>query len=64
MSDPQERKDGLSPLERVTGEKDVPPQEEQQRGEPPSDGKGRLQEAAEKVKDAAGEVMGTKKPEA
>ncbi|MFH7599241.1 hypothetical protein WDV06_29705 [Streptomyces racemochromogenes] len=63
MPDPQERKDGRSPLERVTGENDVSPEEERRRGTPRSDGKGRLQEAAEKVKEAAREAMGTGKRE-
>ncbi|MFJ9643703.1 hypothetical protein [Streptomyces sp. NPDC101206] len=64
MAEPQERKDDRSPLEQVTGEKDVSPQEERQRGTSPEDGKGRIQEAAQKVKEAAREVMGTGKPEA
>ncbi|WP_158717897.1 hypothetical protein [Streptomyces sp. NRRL F-2664] len=64
MPDPQDRNDGRSPLERVTGENDVSPQEERERGTSPAEGKGRIQEAAQKVKDAAKEALGTGKREA
>lgn len=61
--DPRERKDGKSPLERVTGENDVTPEEERQQAAR-SGGTGRMQDAAHKIKDAAREVMGTGKREA
>ncbi|MGW7330920.1 hypothetical protein ACWGIU_20445 [Streptomyces sp. NPDC054840] len=59
----QESKDGRSPLERVTGENDVSPEEERQRGAAPSEDKGQLQDITRKVKEAAREVMGTGKRE-
>ncbi|MEU6868243.1 hypothetical protein ABZ924_34285 [Streptomyces sp. NPDC046876] len=61
MSDPKADK---SPLERVTGENDVTPEEERQREAARPGGKSRIQDMAHKVKDAAQEVMGTGKPEA
>ncbi|MEU4356182.1 hypothetical protein [Streptomyces virginiae] len=63
MPDRQEKKDDRSPLERVTGENDVSPEEERQRNAASSDEKGRLQDMAEKVKDAAREALGTGKRE-
>ncbi|MFB7175684.1 hypothetical protein ACFCYM_33405 [Streptomyces sp. NPDC056254] len=59
----QEKEEDRSPLERVTGESDVSPQEQRERGAAPSGGKGRIQEAAGKVKDAAREALGTGKRE-
>ncbi|MBZ9593862.1 MULTISPECIES: hypothetical protein [Streptomyces] len=62
MADPRERKDARSPLERVTGENDVSPEEERERGASPPDGKDDgIQGAVKKLKDAAQEVMGTGK---
>ncbi|MEW2587865.1 hypothetical protein [Streptomyces virginiae] len=59
----RERKEDRSPLERVTGESDVSPQEERERAAGSSDSKGRIQEVAGKVKDAAREALGTGKRE-
>ncbi|MFJ4776466.1 hypothetical protein [Streptomyces sp. NPDC088762] len=60
MPDPNDSK---SPLERVTGENDVTPEEERQHKATQPDTKSRIQDTAHKVKDAVQEVMGTGKRE-
>ncbi|MFF5447635.1 hypothetical protein [Streptomyces sp. NPDC012888] len=61
MPDP---KDSRSPLEQVTGENDMTPEEERQRKASRSDDRSRGPGMAQKLKEAAEEVMGTGKPEA
>ncbi|MEU9144146.1 hypothetical protein [Streptomyces sp. NPDC048349] len=64
MPDPRERGADKSPLERVTGESDMTPEEERLREAAQRDSKSRIQDVAHKVKDAAQEAMGTGKREA
>ncbi|RSS58258.1 hypothetical protein [Streptomyces sp. WAC06614] len=62
MPDREERTDDRSPLERVTGEEDMSPEEQRRRDRTSSEGKSRIQDMAHKVKETAQDVMGTKKP--